>query len=483
MQDTDTHLNRRRLLQAALTSAACVACRPEASDGPIVVHDVSQIDEFRVAQIANPRSSAEVSELLRSWHGPICVGGARYSMGGQIASATALHLDMRKMCALIGLDPIAKTVRVQAGMHWRQLLDYLDPFGLSVQIMQSYANFSIGGSVSVNCHGRYVGKGAIAHSVIALTIVMANGKIFKANRSQNPALFAAAIGGYGGIGVITEVELALADNTPMQRSVALVPLHDYPEWFAKNVLGSVANSDAVLMHNADLIPPDFDQPLAISWYKSAAVPTVALRLRTQNASYPHDQNAIWAASELPGASTLRKREQQSELKQPAPIVWRNFEASLDVASLEPRTRAFSTYLLQEYFIPVQHFSAFVSGLQLVIRKSGANVLNVSIRHAPPDHLTLMRWAPSEVFCFVLYFKQRNTQAADAITARWTRELIDLALRFGGRYYLPYRLHASVSQFQQAYPEHQQFSALKREVDPSNRLRNNLWDRYLGSALV
>ena len=479
MRDANLNVTRRRVMLAALAAGACGACQREDSRGA-TVQDVSQIEDLQVARIARPNSSAEVSALLRTWHGAICIGGGRYSMGGQIANATALHLDMRQMRALIALDLVRKTVRVQAGISWRQLLDYLDPFGLSVQIMQSYANFSVGGSVSVNCHGRYVGKGAVAHSVTAITLVMADGQILEANRLQHAALFAAAIGGYGGVGIITEVELELADNTPMQRSVVFVPLNEYPEWFAQHVLvaGTVASPNAVLMHNADLIPPDFDQPLATSWHQTIAPPNVVERLRARHATYAKNQNEIWAASELPGVTSLRQRERNSELNQPAPIVWRNYEASLDVASLEPRTRTFSTYLLQEYFVPVPHFSAFALGLQQVLRQAGANVLNISIRHAPPDTLTLMRWAPSEVFCFVLYFKQRNTLAADAITARWTRQLIDLALRFGGRYYLPYRLHASLPQFKQAYPEHREFLALKRSVDPNNRFRNQLWDKYL-----
>lgn len=47
-------------------------------------------------------------------------------------------------------------------MRWRDLQDHLDPHDLSVRTMQSYANFSVGGSVSVNVHGRYVGHGPIA---------------------------------------------------------------------------------------------------------------------------------------------------------------------------------------------------------------------------------------------------------------------------------------------------------------------------------
>ena len=60
-------------------------------------------------------------------------------------------------------------------------------------------------------------------------------------------------------------------------------------------------------------------------------------------------------------------------------------------------------------------------------------------------------------------------------------LVDAALDCGGRHYLPYRLHATPAQFLRAYPEAREFAALKSRVDPTNRFRNQLWDRYLGAA--
>jgi FAD/FMN-containing dehydrogenase len=113
------------------------------------------------------------------------------------------------------------------------------------------------------------------------------------------------------------------------------------------------------------------------------------------------------------------------------------------------------------------------------RRSGA--LNVSIRHAPADTTSMLPWAPVEVFCFVLYYKQRVTASASRVVEAWTRELVEAALRNGGRYYLPYRLHATQDQFARAYPEASRFAALKKKVDPRNRLRNLLWDRYLVGA--
>jgi FAD/FMN-containing dehydrogenase len=68
---------------------------------------------------------------------------------------------MRRMNGRVWLRPAERTVRVQAGMRWRDLQDRLDPHGLAVKTMRRYSNFSVGGSVSVNCRGRYVGHGPV----------------------------------------------------------------------------------------------------------------------------------------------------------------------------------------------------------------------------------------------------------------------------------------------------------------------------------
>jgi hypothetical protein len=39
---------------------------------------------------------------------------------------------------------------VQAGTRWRQIQKHIDAANLSVEIMQSYANFTVDGSLSVN---------------------------------------------------------------------------------------------------------------------------------------------------------------------------------------------------------------------------------------------------------------------------------------------------------------------------------------------
>ncbi|MDW3686989.1 hypothetical protein RA280_35690 [Cupriavidus sp. CV2] len=103
------------------------------------------------------------------------------------------------------------------------------------------------------------------------------------------------------------------------------------------------------------------------------------------------------------------------------------------------------------------------------------VYRIPIRHSPPDTTTLLAWAPTEVFSFVLYYKQRSSQSADFATRQWTQHLINAALDAGGRYYLPYRLHATPDQFLRAYPEAAAFARIKKQVDPAYRFRSQLWE--------
>ena len=47
----------------------------------------------------------------------------------------------------------------------------------------------------------------------------------------------------------------------------------------------------------------------------------------------------------------------------------------------------------------------------------------------------------------------------------------------GSYYLPYQLYATEDQFRRAYPRADEFFRLKQQLDPSNKFRNQLLDKY------
>ena len=460
----------------ALTTLTALATPTTHAATSLTVANITGLYTVRVARIEVPRSATEVATLLRGWPGQVAVGGGRYSMGGQVAVAGGLHIDMRQMNALVWLRAEERRVRVQAGMRWRDLQDHLDPLGLAVKTMQSYANFTVGGSVAVNVHGRYVGHGPLAHSVRALQLVLADGRRVECSPHTETALFRAAIGGYGAVGVITEVELDVVENIRIERVVEEVALPDYVRHFQTQVQADARS----VLHNADLLPPHFDAPVSVTWRRAAdSLPlTETARLVPCGQRYSMAQNAIWAATELPGGSALRRALVHPLLKARPAVKWLNHEASLDVAELEPRTRALSTYVLQEYFVPERHFLGFARSMAGVLQAHDVEALNISVRHSPADRVALLPWAREDVFSFVLYYKQRTHAAAQQAVGIWTRKLIAAALQHEGRYYLPYQLHATQAQFDQAYPEAQALRALKKQLDPQGRLSNELWRRYL-----
>ena len=438
-----------------------------------IVNDVTGLNPVRVMAIVAPESVEEVQEALRRTSGAVSIGGGRFSMGGQTASPGSLHIDMRTLNRVVAFSPTARTLRVQAGARWCDIQRFIDPHGLSVKIMQTYANFTVGGALSVNCHGRYVGLGPLVLSVRAIRVVLHDGSDIEASRESNAEIFRGAIGGYGALGVIVEVELDLDQNLRVERRDAVMPLSEYWSFFKDQV----RDNPAAVFHNADLYGPHYTTLRAVTWSETDKPATVRERLQTPRRSYPLHRYFLWSMSETPLGKERREKLIDPLLYLRGKVHWRNYEAGYDVAELEPPSRMHRTYVLQEYFVPVERLMDFVPKMAEILRRHRVNALNISIRHAMPDPDTMLAWAPAETFAFVLYHKQRTRENARRRVAVWTRELIDAVLSVGGAYYLPYQPHATHEQFHRAYPGAQALFALKQRLDPHGRFTNALWDKY------
>ena len=59
----------------------------------------------------------------------------------------------------------------------------------------------------------------------------------------------------------------------------------------------------------------------------------------------------------------------------------------------------------------------------------------------------------------------------------SQKLIDTALKLGGTYYLPYRLHATTEQFKKACPTALEFFQKKRSYDPRSLFQNQFYLKY------
>ena len=97
----------------------------------------------------------------------------------------------------MNLDEGAGILTVGAGARWSEVIPYLDARGRSVAIMQSNDSFSVGGSISVNCHGWQLDRPPIIDSVGSFRLLTAGQEIRRCSRSENVELLALRVRRYG----------------------------------------------------------------------------------------------------------------------------------------------------------------------------------------------------------------------------------------------------------------------------------------------
>jgi FAD/FMN-containing dehydrogenase len=137
----------------------------------------------------------------------------------------------------------------------------------------------------------------------------------------------------------------------------------------------------------------------------------------------------------------------------------------------------TTDILHEYFVPRHRVAGFVEAMRTIIRSRNPNLLNVTVRAVNEDTDTFLRYADQPTFAFVMLFVQKRTVEGDSQMQALTQELIDAAIAHEGRYYLPYRLHATREQFYRCYPQAREFFALKRKYDPDELFQNEFYVKY------
>lgn len=463
------------LVLISYSSTQCVKVNPFVwfADHDLVITDVSNTSVIPVSAIKKPKSIEELKHIVMTANVPISVAGGRYSQGGQIAYRHGLVVDITELNAIKHFDPKNKTITVETGITWRAIQNTIDPHNLSVKVMQSYNDFTVGGSLSVNVHGRDINYGPLIQTIQSIKVLLADGTIVEASRTQNADIFSAAIGGYGAIGIITEATISLTDNIKMKQIIKQMPVEQYAQHF----LHEIKNNPHAVLHNGNLYPNDFKTVGSITWYKTDEPVTENTHLRPYETFYPMQ---MLGEQMLRRVAFLKKFRPSLEMKflQEKTVNWRNYEMSRTVNTLEPLIRFPTTTVLQEYFIPVNNIIPFINELRTITHDYGVNILNASIRYVPQNTDSLLTYAPQESFAFVLYINLVNTDEKLNQAQGWTRKLIDAALNCGGTYYLPYQLFGTYEQIGKAYPRLDELRTIKKKYDPKNKFSNSLVTKYI-----
>ena len=431
----------------------------------------SVCEPLRVESPDHPIGLELIMEEARRTHTPVSLAGGGFSQGSQTCAADAIQINTREMNQLISIDIEKQQVTIQAGMTWKRLQEELSFFGFSVAAMQSYADFTIGGSLGVNAHGQDVSWNPVSSSVVSIKVLLTDGRHLYASRTKNPDLFRAAIGSYGLIGIITEVTLNVVPNTILHKKTKLVRTRNYNEYFE-----SLHENHSLALHSARLsINPlyRFKNAVAVNFIRYGEIATLSneqTKPALPDAKYLNLLKSSWLARVIRTTAEYFFLEREARMT-------RNQAMGESVTSLK-NTATGTKDILQEYFIPPEHLQEFIRELETwVARNHHLTLINATVRWVNADQDSLLPYAPENRFAVVLFMNLPDTTTAGQTMQQATRELIDTTLRLKGRYYLPYALYASREQMYQTYPEFQQLLEEKKRWDRDSLLTNHLYQTY------
>ncbi|MDQ7954770.1 MAG: FAD-binding protein [Pseudomonadota bacterium] len=470
----------------------------------LVLDDLLGLNGTSIEDMPVLQDAAHASRLLAaSPNEVLSIAGMRHSQGGHtVVDHGRVLLTMAKFnrielpIRVVGKD-WAATVKVEAGATWSELHRVLGPLMLAPMVQQSSAAFTIGGSLSVNCHGRDPRWGPVSASVEEITVLTASRGVLSASRTQNEELFYAALGGYSACGMILDATLRVVDN-------------DLLMYVGDTRTRGLDECQQRLLN----LPADPDVHLHYSWlccvpysvYSSALITDFRKIGGPQKPGSYAEQE--WGEDELLRAGWSSARDHLLTRL----LVWeelcerhlgghgtpkRGTKGSSDnrINWLRSAT-SFISYrgtesaeILQEYFVPVERLEEMLARLKSIFRRGSTNVLSTTIRLVRQDAETVLSYcADGSRACIAI---EAMVPVAEDGSGRLDlsrsakadiESAIQAALDLKGSFYLPYFKVADLKAFHEAYPRHALLQAAidiynPKQADGRHRFWNTFLDRY------
>ena len=449
------------------------------SAGPLMMDDVGRLYPTQVAEVVHAREVSDLQRVIQRAAAKklkVSISGKRHSQGGHVFYEDAVVLDMTRFNKILRLDRERKIITVQSGATWEDVQNYGNEHGLAVKVQQASNIFTVGGSLSVNAHGRDPNFGPVIESVESFRMLLADGSIVQASRTENRELFSLAIGGYGLFGVILDVDLSLTDNEVYEKKTVELDYADYLDFFKKEIHGN----PNVGLHYAwpSIASEGFLKTMLVStYYKTDQRPEGIFALKTE--SYiPITRFFLSLSRQGKWGKDLRWSLQRQFADRPGSnkIICRNNAMRPEVLFLEYDSPK-DTDILQEYFVPVDRFASYMVALRNVFQAHNVNVLSATIRYVSRNTDAVLSYARQDSFSIVLYINQELSEQGRKTALEWTRKLVDVTLEHGGAYYLPYQLYPTREQLLRAYPKFDEFLDSKRVYDPDEMFVSLFYKHY------
>ncbi|MBX4201031.1 FAD-binding oxidoreductase [Candidatus Parcubacteria bacterium] len=454
------------------------------------IDDASCLDKTAVFGIVEVKNESDIKNALifaKENNLKVSIAGVKHSMGGQAFLKGAMVLNMVGFNKKI-LNEAENTMTVQSGATWHDIQNWLHP-KYAVKAMQSTDIFTVGGSISVNAHGMDHQVGSLGKTIQSLRIMLPDGTIKTASRTENPELFNLVIGGYGLFGVVLDAKIDITENVLYRSERKVINYTEFLDTY-NNQINSDPDNQLFYGH-LSTGPQSFLKEMILYTYKKVDEPGVQIPPLAEVSAIPlrrlminfSKQGYLGATLKWFAEKYIEPKLESCDIKSRAQalgegeacLVSRNEPMHDSVKYLKNNLKN-DTDILQEYFIPRGQFVPFVDEMRKVLLANHANLLNASVRVIHKED-NFLNYAPQDSFAIVLYLNQKTDAQANQNMAKLTSDLIDLSNEYSGRFFLPYQLHYTFEQLKKSYPEINGFFADKKKYDPDGLFRNTFYEKY------
>jgi FAD/FMN-containing dehydrogenase len=457
---------------------------------PSLVNDVhSQLNPTRVNRVVRAESVEGLQGLVRSARAEgkgLSIAGGRHAMGGQQFGTGTILVDMKGMNRVLQFDPAKGEIEVEAGIQWPELIIYLietqrgraRQWGI-VQKQTGADRLSIGGALAANVHGRGLSQKPFISNVESFVLVDSAGSPRTCNRRENVELFRLAIGGYGLFGIIASVRLRLAPRRKVERVVEVIGVEDLMPAFERRIAGGFLYGD--WQYATDAPSDDLLRRGVFSCYRPvderAPVPEGQKELseedwnRLLTLSHTDKQRAFeeYAAHYLSTSGQVYWSDTQQ-----LSLYIDNYHQGLD-RRLGAREAA--TEMITEIYVPRHALVRFLQDVRKDFRQNAVDLIYGTIRLIERDDESFLAWAREPYACVIFNLHVVHSPQGLERSGQAFRRLIDLAIGYGGSYYLTYHRFATRTQVETCYPQFADFLRLKRKHDPEERFQSDWYRHY------
>ncbi|MCB9204234.1 MAG: FAD-binding protein [Flavobacteriales bacterium] len=410
---------------------------------------------FDAKRMAQPTSTEEVQELLKTSNGKVRCFGTGHSWSALIPTDDLL-IDTSKLNRVLSIDREKNQATIQAGAKLKDLNLELWESGYAFSNLGSIAEQSLAGAISTATHGSGIGFQILGSMVESFKLVKADGEVLEVSRKENSELYHLSVISLGSLGIITEMTINVVPKFQLRERSGIM---DFEE-VCDNILDWVKEHDHIKMwwfpHTDKMMVYRYErteEPVNDTWFRQ--------KLMDEWVSVYFYRLMLWWGNRKP----TRRRTINSKVLTP-------FLA--DVDRIERSYKVFNVpeppiHRETEWAFDINHAPTLFREYKRMVESKG-HLMNFiqEIRFVKGDDFALSPCNGRDSVYVGAY--NADNRGWDELLADFEEQI---GIKYNGRPHWGKEFNVGTDYLRSVYPKWDDFLKLRSEMDPNGRFINSM----------